>query len=95
MTITKIQDLFELNDVDIAELKNGEHSYVFKIKVPSDVDLVQAHSLFQSMKEVCERCGLKHILFVPVGVGLIEDLDIFKLEDEDSAHEEHEFYKVL
>ena len=57
MTITKIQDLFELNDIDIAELKNGEHSYVFKIKVPSDVDLVQAHSLVQSMKELCERCG--------------------------------------
>ena len=95
MTITKIQDLFELNDIDIAELKNGEHSYVFKIKVPSDVDLVQAHSLVQSMKELCERSGLNHILFVPVGVGLIEDFDIFELEDKDSAHEEHEVYKVL
>lgn len=95
MTFTKIQDLFELNDIDIAELKNGEHSYVFKIKMPSDVGLVQAHQLVQSMKELCERCGLKHILFVPVGVGVIEDFDIFKLEDEDSAHEEHEFYKVL
>lgn len=30
MTITKIQDLFESNNIDIAELKNGEHSYVFQ-----------------------------------------------------------------
>lgn len=89
MTITKIQDLFELNDIDIAELKNGEHSYVFKIKMPSDIDLAQAHSLIRSMKELCERFGLKNIMFVPVGVGLIEDFDIFKLEDKDSAHEEH------
>lgn len=89
MTITKIQDLFELNDIDIAELKNGEHSYVFKIKIPSDVDLVQTHQLIQSMKELCERFGLKNVLFVPVGVGFIEDFDIFKLEDKDSVHEEH------
>ena len=89
MTITKIQDLFELNDIDIAELKNGEHSYVFKIKIPSDVDLVQTHQLIQSMKELCERFGLKNVLFVPVGVGCIEDFDIFKLEDKDSVHEEH------
>lgn len=89
MTITKIQDLFELNDIDIAELKNGEHSYVFKIKMSSDIDLAQAHSLVRSMKELCERFGLKNIMFVPVGVGLIEDFDIFKLEDKDSAHEEH------
>lgn len=88
MTITKIQDLFELNDIDIAELKNGEHSYVFKIKMSSDIDLVQAHSLIRSMKELCERFGLKNIMFVPVGVGFIEDFDIFKLEDKDSAHEE-------
>lgn len=65
------------------------------VKMPSDIDLVQAHQLVQSMKELCERCGLKHILFVPVGVGLIEDFDIFKLEDKDSANEEQEFYKVL
>ena len=89
MTITKIQDLFELNDIDIAELKNGEHSYVFKIKMSSDIDLAQAHSLIRSMKELCERFGLKNIMFVPVGVGLIEDFDIFKMEDKDSAHEEH------
>lgn len=89
MTITKIQDLFELNDIDIAELKNGEHSYVFKIKMSSDIDLAQAHSLVRSMKELCERFGLKNIMFVPVGVGLIEDFDIFKMEDKDSAHEEH------
>lgn len=95
MAITKIQDLFELNDIDIAELKNGEHSYVFKIKLSSDVDLEQAYSIIRSMKELCERYGLKHILFVPVGVGLIEDFDIFKLEDKDSANEEHESYKVL
>lgn len=95
MTITKIQDLFELNDIDIAELKNGEHSYVFKIKMSSDIDLAQAHSLIRSMKEVCERFGLKNIMFVPVGVGLIEDFDIFKLEDKDNANEEHEFHKVF
>lgn len=95
MTITKIQDLFESNNIDIAELKNGEHSYVFKIKMSSDIDLAQAHSLIRSMKELCERFGLKNIMFVPVGVGFIEDFDIFKLEDKDSAHEEHEFYKVL
>ena len=95
MTITKIQDLFELNDIDIAELKNGEHIYVFKIKMSSDIDLAQAHSLIRSMKELCERFGLKHIMFVPVGVGFIEDFDIFKLEDKDSAHEEHECYKIL
>ena len=87
MKVTTIQDLFKLNDIDISELKNGEHSYVFKVKLSSDVDLVQAHQLVQSMKELCERCGLKHILFVPVGVGLIEDFDIFKLEDKDSANE--------
>lgn len=95
MTITKIQDLFELNDIDIAELKNGEHSYVFKVKMSSDADLVQEYQLIQSMKELCERCGLKNIMFVPVGVGFIEDFDIFKLEDKDSANEEHESYKVL
>lgn len=95
MTITKIQDLFELNDIDIAELKNGEHRYVFKIKVSSDVDLAQAYQLVRSMKELCERRGLNNILFILVGVGLIEDFDIFKLEDNDSAYEEHECYKVL
>lgn len=95
MTITKIQDLFELNDIDIAELKNGGHSYVFKIKIPSDVDLAHVHQFVQAMKEFCERVSLKNVLFVPVGAGLIEDFDIFKLEDKDSAHEEHEFYKVL
>ena len=95
MKVTTIQDLFKLNDIDISELKNGEHSYVFKVKLSSDVDLAQAHQLVQSMKELCERCGLKHILFVPVGVGLIEDFDIFKLEDKDSANEEHECYKIL
>lgn len=84
-----------MNDIDIAELKNGEHSYVFKIKMSSDIDLARAHSLIRSMKELCERFGLKNIMFVPVGVGLIEDFDIFKLEDKDSAHEEHEFYKIL
>lgn len=95
MTITKIQDLFKLNDIDISELKNGEHSYVFKVKLSSDVDLAQAHQFVQSMKELCERRGFKNILFIPVGVGLIEDFDIFKLEDKDSANEEQEFYKVL
>ena len=89
MKVTTIQDLFKLNDIDISELKNGEHSYVFKVKLSSDVDLAQAHQLVQSMKELCERFGLKNIMFVPVGVGLIEDFDIFKLEDKDSAHEEH------
>ena len=95
MKISSIQDLFELNDIDIAELKNGEHSYVFKIKMSSDIDLARAHSLIRSMKELCERFGLKNIMFVPVGVGFIEDFDIFKLEDKDSAHEEHEFHKVF
>ena len=95
MKVTTIQDLFKLNDIDISELKNGEHSYVFKVKLSSDVDLAQAHQLVQSMKELCERFGLKNIMFVPVGVGLIEDFDIFKLEDKDSAHEEHEFHKVF
>ena len=95
MKISSIQDLFELNDIDIDELKNGEHSYVFKVKMSSDKDLTQVHQLIQSMKELCERCGLKNIMFVPVGVGFIEDFDIFKLEDKDSANEEHECYKVL
>lgn len=95
MKVTTIQDLFKLNDIDISELKNGEHSYVFKVKMSSDTDLIQAHRLIQSMKELCERYGLKHVMFVPVGVGFIEDFDIFKLEDEDSANEEHEFYKIL
>lgn len=95
MAITKIQDLFKLNDIDISELKNGEHSYVFKVKMSSDADLAKTYQLIQSMKELCERCGLKNIMFVPVGVGFIEDFDIFKLEDKDSANEEHESYKVL
>ena len=95
MKVTTIQDLFKLNDIDIAELKNGEHRYVFKIKVSSDVDLAQAYQFVRSMKELCERFGLKNIMFVPVGVGAIEDFDIFKLEDKDSAHEEHEFHKIL